>query len=213
MDQPSTPPLSPAAPPVQPPAQSEKKSSPFPLFIVLLLGLLIGGLITYFLLPAKMNRLDSLPKVNVQNNRISLPTNAIQIQKCADYKGTLFVEPENIPVGPVYMVKNGEVIGIEYMLSKEEFLNGKSYKFLKGLGLKVDHVNIGLLSKGHEGYTAPHYHVDIYTVPQDFEQQILCGTPTAVPVPEVSTTPAVQPSPEADTASPAASPSVSIENR
>ncbi len=155
------------------------------LFILLLVAVFLGGAVwSYFFYPLLSSfGHKQLPSVEVKSNKIVLPSNAVLIQKCANNKGALYVEPQNIPVGPVYMVSNGEVIGIEFMLGKDEFLQGKSYKDLQGLGMEIDHVNIGLLSEGHEGYALPHYHVDIYTVSKEVEIVITCpASPAADPV-------------------------------
>jgi hypothetical protein len=147
-------------------------------------------------------------QVNPETGEIKLPADAVQIQSCSDRRGKLYVKPSDIPVGPVYMVNNDKVIGIEYMLSKDEFLAGKSYSQLAGIGVKVNHVNIGLLSQGHEGYESPHFHVDMYTIPSSEADTIVCPkNPNATPTP--SATSSAQPataSPSAKTASSSGTP-------
>ncbi len=154
-----------------------KKSGISLIMIVLsvITALIIGGIIGYM----AFSPLNGAPKtnnivVNQNSGEIVLPADAVQIQSCSDRRGKLYVKPTDIPVGPVYMVNEGKVIGIEYMLSKDEFLQGKSYKELAGQGVKVDHVNIGLLSEGHEGYEIPHFHVDMYTISYKQADAIVC---------------------------------------
>lgn len=161
----------------------QKKANAGKFLITALISLIVGLALGYALFyknyaanPSQNN------DINVENGEIALPSDVVQIQSCANNKGTLYVKSADIPVGPVYMYYEGKVIGIEFMLSKEEFLSGKSYKYLSGLGIKVDHINIGLLSAGHEGYTAPHYHVDLYTVPKEVADTIKCDTSSSAPL-------------------------------
>lgn len=104
----------------------------------------------------------------------TLPQNATIISQCAKNRGTQYVLPKDIPLGPVYNVYNNKVIGIEYMIGKSDLIGGESYLNLPLNGQKYDHVNIGLLSNGHAGYPAPHYHVDIMTVPTSVTDKITC---------------------------------------
>ncbi len=144
-------------------------------YVLALITFLLGILLGYFLLRSLTNENAAVPQTEkATQGEIGLPVDTIQIQACADRKGSLYVRSGDIPVGPVYMVHEGKVIGIEFMLAKEDFLSGKSYKDLAGLNMEVDHVNVGLLSQGHEGYTRPHYHVDVYRVSKEVEEGIKC---------------------------------------
>lgn len=155
----------------------KQPASPFSFIIgifVLIIGVVLGFLL-YKSFPA--NNVTKQPVVAKDQSEIDLPADAVQIQKCANRKGTLYVKTKDIPAGPVYMVNEGKVIGLEFMLSQEEFIKGKSYdSLLAGLGMKIDHVNIGFLSNGHEGYTQPHYHMDLYRVTPEQEKDIKCPT-------------------------------------
>jgi hypothetical protein len=148
------------------------------IYIVILLILFIGIGLGFMLNEYLPNTTDNISSNNgtVENtsSEIILPEDAVQIQSCADNKGALYIKPEDIPEGPVYMVNDGKVIGIEFMLNQAGFLSGESYRELEGLGVKVDHVNVGLLSQGHSGYQQPHYHVDLYTVSNTVEENIIC---------------------------------------
>ncbi len=167
-----------------------------PNYLVMLVVLVVGVVLGYLVFRFYPNKSSSAPAPKVENSLTALPNDAVLIQHCADHKGALYIKPNDIPVGPVYMIFNNALIGIEYMLGKDDFLNGKSYQNLAGLGVKVDHVNIGLLSQGHEGYTAPHYHVDLYNVSRTTEQGILCpgSSPAAAATPSatVSATPSAR---------------------
>lgn len=177
---------------------NQPPKSPFP-FIPILVSIIafgLGAILVMLLLPIGKST-STNPSVTVSDTgKVVLPTTAIRIQACSDRQGALYVEPQNIPAGPIYMVNKGDVIGVEYMLAKDEFLSGKSYDNLLALGIKVDHVRIGFLSNGHEGYPVPHYHVFLYTVTADVEQNIICpkvATPsgTLIPIPSVSPSPSM----------------------
>ncbi len=168
----------------QPPPQ--KSRLPFILMTILIaiVAFDLGVIFMMFLTPKNTQSIKTVSLTDT--GKIMLPATAVRIQACADHQGALYVEPQNIPTGPVYMVNGGEVIGIEYMLAQSEFLAGKSYSNLSGLGTKVNHTNVGFLSTGHEGYAVPHYHIFLYAVSQDIEQNIICpksnvATPAAYP--------------------------------
>lgn len=176
----TTPP--PPAPTPTPVAPSGSSISYVIAAVTLVVGLGLGYLLT--------NALATKPAAPKTETEVALPTDTVRIQSCANNKGALYAKSTDIPLGPLYMVNGGKVIGIEFMLSKDEFLSGKSYKFLTALGGKVDHLNVGLLSQGHEGYPIPHYHVDLYFVSKEVEQAITC-TSTSTPA-TGSGTPATQ---------------------
>ncbi len=182
------------------PAPASRSMLIYPLTLgALLIGVGLGYLLFTSLTGSTNGGTQPAVVTTESQASITLPTDAVQIQRCSDHRGTLYIRPSDIPVGPVYMVRENKVIGIEYMLAKDEFLNSKSYKDLAGLGAKIDHVNIGLLSVGHEGYAVPHYHVDMYTVSKEEEQAIVC--PASSPVASGS---AIIATPSAQVASPSA---------
>lgn len=154
--------------PVQKPA-----GGGFKLFIIVLTTAVVAagiGVLVY------ASRADKKAKVSSTETEteIKLPPDATLLQSCADRKGALYARPADIPTGPIYMVQSGKVIGIEFMLDQADFLANKSFTGLAAAGVKVHHANIGLVSKGHEGFPKPHYHVDLYTVDPATEQAITC---------------------------------------
>ena len=111
-----------------------------------------------------------------------VPQGASVIAQCAKGRGTQYVLPKDITphpyVGPVYNVYQGKVIGLEFMIGKDDLeKNNLDFLNLALSGVKYDHINVGLLSKGHAGYTIPHYHVDVMMVPTSVTDQITCATP------------------------------------
>lgn len=105
---------------------------------------------------------------------LSVPPEATVISECSRFRGKQFVLPEDIPTGPVYNVYEGEVIGLEFMLGKEELDSGEDFVDLAMGGVEYDHMDVGLLSEGHAGYPEPHYHIDIYTISKSEAEKITC---------------------------------------
>ena len=140
--------------------------------ISLAIGLALGFFI-YSVLPVQKENTSSSITLKPLS-KLVLPPEAVQIQQCADGKGSLYIKPKDIPNGPAYMVNNGDVIGIEFMLQKDEFLKGHDWKNLKGFGAELDHVNISLSTEGHEGYIFPHYDVSLFVVSSEYEKGIKC---------------------------------------
>lgn len=191
MDQPAAPNITPPPPPPAPPSQviTSTPSSSKPRWVILAVMFIVGILVGFGLFKLLVKPQATMVKQS-DNGEISLPADAVVIQACSDHRGKLYVKPSDIPVGPVYMVNNGKVIGVEFMLAKDDFLSGKSFKYLAGLGIKVDHVNIGLLSQGHEGYPVPHYHVDVYAISKAEEDAIICpGSSTSTATPSATLSP------------------------
>jgi len=219
----------PVSPPEPPPPVTTVSSLPNPpqgsshgkAYFAMLMLFIIGIGMGYVLKAALPDQKEGAMVMDKTSTVMTLPSDAVQIQACSDHRGTLYIRPQDIPVGPVYMVHNGAIVGIEYMLSKEEFLNGKSFKYLSAANAQVDHVNIGLVSEGHEGYAVQHFHVDMYTVPQSVEDAIVCpkSAATLQPTASVSAEPSarvtgrITPTPTPASASGSAQPSASVTGR
>lgn len=145
--------------------------------VVLAAGLGVGG----YLLgsnSSKANKTSTTTnKVEPAEKELTVPQGATVIAQCAKGRGTQYALPKDIPLGPVYNVYEGKVIGIEFMVGKDDLVGAaKNYLNLPLYGVKYDHVNIGLLSQGHAGFTSPHYHVDIMMVPKTVTDKITCTT-------------------------------------
>lgn len=190
---PTTTPQVPAAPAVDstPPSVATTTPSPSPapkqhgknhvLLIVALILLVLGTAVGSYLLGSSKNSTSKTAtntnKVEVVEKELTVPQGATVIAQCAKGRGTQYALPKDIPLGPVYNVYEGKVIGIEFMVGKDDLVGAaKSYFNLPLSGAKYDHVNIGLLSQGHAGFTSPHYHVDIMMVPKTTTDKITCTT-------------------------------------
>jgi hypothetical protein len=178
---PSSPP-EPALPPSLPQLPPKVKSK-FPFeasFLIsgalLLSGLLSGFVIGRYVLPSapKTAQPDQQPTA-ARAKKLEIPRDATAIADCAVGRGKQYVLPKDIPTGPVYNVWNNEVIGLEFMVGRDELLTqNKSFVDLPLGGAIYDHINIGLLSQGHSGFTQPHYHVDLFTISNEEAQKITC---------------------------------------
>jgi hypothetical protein len=85
--------------------------------------------------------------------------------------GEHWAKPEDLPLGPIYCVMDGKVIGAEFMVAQEYLLIGRSFEHLR-LGMKgklppVDHLELDYMPHGHEGYETPHYDLRMYFVPPE----------------------------------------------
>jgi hypothetical protein len=167
-------------PPPQLPAPTEKKSLPV---VLILLAFIVGSLIGVIAL--KMFEEYSTPSTAPSPTKsstitqLSLPKDAVQIETCEDNKGAMFVEPQNIPQGPIYMVNKGQVIGIEFMLNLSQVMNSGKFDYLPAENVKIDHMKFGYLSEGHAGNPVPHFHADLYTVSKNVEENIKCPPGTS----------------------------------
>jgi len=141
----------------------------------LLVGLAAGFGIGHYALRPAANQPDASKTPVAQIKELEIPKNATVIAECAVGRGKQYVLPEDIPTGPVYNVWNNKVIGVEFMVGRDELLSeNKTLVDLPLGGAVYDHINIGLLSQGHSGFPQPHYHVDLFTVPNAEAQQITC---------------------------------------
>lgn len=108
--------------------------------------------------------------------KIQVPANATIVSQCEPGEGVQFVEPKNIPGGPVYNVWQNKVVGLEYMVSKDDLINlNKDISNLTTMGAKFDHMNIGFVSHGHAGFPTPHYHIELFTIPESEANKIVCA--------------------------------------
>ncbi len=139
--------------------------------VIFLVGIVAGYILTNAL---PKSTVQNLP-VKTQTQALTLPKDAEMIETCSNHQGQLYIRPIDIPQGPVYMVNNGKIIGLEYMLAKQSFLDGQGVSNLPAMDINVNHVDITYEPDGHAGYNAPHYHVDLYLVPNSVTQNIVCA--------------------------------------
>lgn len=151
---------------------SQSINSTFKLALLTFILGIAGGILLFITYP-KFTKQPQIPAATSLND-LTLPKDAAKIQECVDYKGSLFAKPQDTPQGPVYMVYQNKVIGLEYEIDQDEFTKGKIYKDLAALNLQVNHITAGFLPDGHEGLAKPHSYIDLYLVDTKTEQAIIC---------------------------------------
>lgn len=134
--------------------------------------LLILGLVSILLVAACS---PALPKT-------TLPQGAQQLSPFIPGMGEHWANPDNLPVGPIYLVHDEEVIGAEYMftadLMKEITLTTpegeETFKHLPGLPVDayVNHMDIEFMSQGHDGFEVPHFDVHLYFISPEERQEL-----------------------------------------
>lgn len=103
-----------------------------------------------------------------------LPPGTVQLTPAIPGMGEHWANLEDMPLGPIYLVYQGEVIGIEYMYSQDMLSEvsiptpeGEEIFYeLANLGVdhRVDHFDVGFMPHGHEGFDAPHWDIHAYYV-------------------------------------------------
>ncbi len=114
---------------------------------------------------------------------VTLPKEAIKLSELIPTMGEHWANPATLPVGPIYLVHDEEVIGAEYMftsdLMEEVTLTTpegeETFKHLPGLPVDVyvDHMEIEFFSQGHEGFEVPHFDVHLYFISPEERQEEL----------------------------------------
>ncbi len=106
--------------------------------------------------------------------KLELPQGYIKASDVVPAMGEHWLNPE-IPTAPIYLVHNGEIIGIEYLWTEDmlEEVPGPPSETIKALaspllvGVTVDHMDIGWMTPGvHEGPPVDHWEVHIYFITQ-----------------------------------------------
>ncbi len=90
--------------------------------------------------------------------------------------GEHWFDPAQMPLGPIYLVHDEEVIGIEYMWTEDMMqevsiptpAGPEEFKALVPLpvGVVVDHVEVSFMPHGHEGFEMPHSDMHMYFITQ-----------------------------------------------
>ena len=92
--------------------------------------------------------------------------------------GEHWAKPDEMPLGPIYGVLNGRLVFLEYMISQQDFVNGKSYRNIPGMkGLPsptVVQTDIEHQPVGHPGFEIPHFDIHNYFITD--EEQMSIGT-------------------------------------
>ncbi len=108
--------------------------------------------------------------------KLALPEGAQQLSELVPGMGEHWAIPAQLPLGPIYLVYKGEVIGIEYMWNDDMMqevsiptpAGPEEFKALVPLpvGVTVDHVDYAFMPHGHEGFEVPHSDIHLYFISQ-----------------------------------------------
>ncbi len=107
-------------------------------------------------------------------SRPDLPEGVQKLSELIPGMGEHWADPKTMPIGPIYLVHEGKVVGMEYMFTPElmeevsvDTPDGKlTFSQLSDLhvGKNVNHINVEFLPKGHAGFEDPHFDVHLYFV-------------------------------------------------
>ena len=113
----------------------------------------------------------------------TLPKEAIKLSELVPTMGEHWANPANLPVGPIYLVHDEEVIGVEYMFTTdlmEEVTiptpeGEETFKHLPELLVDayVNHMDIEFMPQGHEGFEVPHFDVHLYFISAEERQELV----------------------------------------
>lgn len=134
---------------------------------------------------------------------MKLPEGAVKLSDAVPAMGEHWANPKDLPLGPIYLVWQGKVIGIEYMFKLDmmsaapagppsptgEVSFNYSTPNLPLFGQKIDHLTIAYMPDGHEGFKVPHYDVHFYFISPADRYKIILNIPAP---PAVSKAPGAQ---------------------
>ena len=69
------------------------------------------------------------------------------------------------------------MIGLEYVLNKEEFEKGKVYDQLSAQQIGVNHMQVASMSASYDGKPGDYYVVDLYLIDKKAKDAIKCAIP------------------------------------
>ncbi len=117
--------------------------------------------------------------------KMALPQDAQKLSDVVPAMGEHWGIPAQLPLGPLYLVYKGEVIGIEYMYTEDmmhevEIPTPEGPEHFKDLGhlpigVKVDHINVSFMDHGHEGFDVPHWDIHLYFITQAEKAAVMPG--------------------------------------
>jgi hypothetical protein len=106
-----------------------------------------------------------------------LPKGTIQLEPVViPAMGEHWANPADLPTGPIYGVYKGKLVFIEYMISQQDFNDGKSFNNLQGMkgvpSPAIVQSDLGFMPEGHPGFEVPHYDLHYYFISDEEQQQI-----------------------------------------
>ncbi|MBI2328309.1 MAG: hypothetical protein HYU85_01440 [Chloroflexi bacterium] len=122
---------------------------------------------------------------------VTLPKEAQKLSEVVPRMGEHWAIPKGLPLGPLYLVHQGKVIGMEYMYTQEMLKEtpvpppaqeelGPVIRELDPLpvGATINHMTVSFNPQGHAGFTVPHYDAHLYFItPEERNKVIPAGPP------------------------------------
>ena len=115
--------------------------------------------------------------------KMELPEEAQKLSDVVPAMGEHWADPADLPLGPIFLVYEEEVIGIEYMWSDDmlqevEIPTPEGSEHLNVLlplpvGVVVDHVDYAYMPHGHEGFDVPHHDLHMYFITPEEKADIM----------------------------------------
>jgi hypothetical protein len=116
-------------------------------------------------------------------SEMELPEEAQKLTDVVPAMGEHWADPADLPLGPIFLVYEGEVIGIEYMWSDDmlqevEIPTPEGSEHLNALvplpvGVVVNHVDYAFMPHGHEGFDVPHHDLHMYFITPEEKADIM----------------------------------------
>lgn len=166
-----------------------KRSHLKSMLVVLLIVVLFGASITAAYYVGKHKRIV-VPVATTQP--INLPPTAVVIADCTPGRGKQYIIPKDIPVGPIYDVKNSKVIAIEYVIGIKALLSNpdtfSNTLLLLTQNYPVDHFTI-VPEPPKPTDTDQFIHLIMFIVSKAEANSITCGASSGAGASSTSTTP------------------------
>ncbi len=141
----------------------------------LILGLILVALVVPFI-SACAQPAPAPPPVA---STLALPEGAVKLSELVPAMGEHWAIPQQLPLGPIYLVHDEEVVGIEYMWSEDMLQEVRTPEGIFNtlvplpVGVKVDHVTVEFLPDGHEGFEVPHWDLHLYFISPEEREELV----------------------------------------
>ncbi len=152
--------------------------------VLLIVGLVVGAGAGFGIgIQPSTHPASTHPEFVALQSRVTppaLPAEAVQLSPLVPGMGEHWSRPQDLPFGPLYLVFEGKVIGLEFMFTQEMMeeitIPGEGTFFespaLKPINAYIDHASVEYLPQGHPGFEVPHYDVHIYFVTEEKREAI-----------------------------------------
>lgn len=117
---------------------------------------------------------EAMEEMRQQASELGLPEGTIRLTPCVPGMGEHWANPDDMPLGPIFGVHEGQLTFVEIMPSQEAFESGESWiDVLQPIeGYEIDHVDIEFVEGGHEGYEVNHYDIHAYFMSHEAHLEI-----------------------------------------